>query len=94
VLEDRVQKMMGSEAVIKELSRELDDLNKKGLDQTRVINHLKLEKDAGEEELRLLKKRQNDHIRVSTEWEEKAASLERALEEQRRKEGKFKREID
>lgn len=54
-------------------------MNRKALDQTRIINHLKLEKDAIEEELRLLKKRQNDHIRVSTEWEEKAASLERAI---------------
>jgi hypothetical protein len=57
----------------------VEDMNRKALDQTRIINHLKLEKDAIEEELRLLKKRQNDHIRVSTEWEEKAASLERAI---------------
>lgn len=70
-----MNKLAGSELVIRELSKEIEDMGKKSLEQTRTINHLKLEKDASDEELRLLKKRQNDHIRIATEWEEKAASL-------------------
>jgi hypothetical protein len=42
----------------------------------------------------MLKKRQNDHVRIAMEWEEKAAALERGMEETRRKENKLKREID
>lgn len=61
---------------------------------TRKINHMKLEKDSNEEELRMLKKKQNDQIRIAAEWEEKAASLQRQIEEQKRKENKLKREIE
>lgn len=55
---------------------------------------MKLEKDAIEEELRLIKKRQNDQSRIASEWEEKAASLDRMIDEMKRKESKLKREIE
>lgn len=42
----------------------------------------------------MVKKKQNDHVRIAMEWEEKAAALERGMEETRRKENKLKREID
>lgn len=80
--------------MIRQLSKEIQELGKKGLEQTRTINHLKLEKDAIEEELRLIKKRQNDQSRIATEWEEKAASLDRIIDEIKRKESKLKREIE
>lgn len=41
-------------------------MGKKGLEQTRTLNHLKLEKDASDQELRLAKKRQNDHARIAS----------------------------
>lgn len=34
--------MAGSDSAIKELSKEIEDYNKKALEQTRNINHLKL----------------------------------------------------
>lgn len=93
-LEEKVQKMAGSDLVIRQLSKEIQDGSKKILELTRTINHLKLEKDAVDEQLRLFKKRQNDQIRIATEWEEKAASLERKIEEMKRKESKLKRQIE
>ena len=60
-------------------------MSKKNLELIRTINHLKLEKDSLDEEMRLIKKRQNEHLRIATEWEEKAASLERHIEEMKRK---------
>jgi hypothetical protein len=60
-------------------------MTKKSLEFTRTINHLKLEKDNTDEELRLMKKRQNDNIRIASEWEEKAASADRQIEEMKRK---------
>ena len=43
-------------------------MNKKALEQTRLMNHMRLEKDSLEEELRLLKKRQGDQTRIAGEW--------------------------
>jgi hypothetical protein len=45
-LEDRVKKYAGSDVTIKELQKEVEEWNRKGLEQVRVYNHLKLEKDS------------------------------------------------
>ncbi len=58
--------MEGGELVIRELSKEIEEMGKKNLDQIRTINHLKLEKDSSEEELRLFKKRQNEQSRIAS----------------------------
>ena len=92
--EEKVRKNAGTEVLLRELQKEVEDWNKKNLDQLRQFNHLKLEKDSSDEEMKLVKKRYSEQTRVAIEWEEKAASLERTIDDQKRKESKLKREVE